>query len=229
MKTLNPLAASDGRSARPGRSRPRRVVVGMTGASGVIYGVRLLEVLGAVDDIETHLVISGSARRTLALETGYSPAAVAKLADVTYRCGDIGAALASGSFRFAGMAVVPCTIKTLSGIASSYADNLIQRAADVALKERRPLMLVVRETPLHLGHLRLMAQVTEMGAIVMPPVPAFYHQPRRIEDVIDHTVNRLLDLLGIELEVDLVPRWPATSDTGSPSESASRSRGLEKG
>ena len=202
----------------------------MTGASGVIHGVRLLEVLGGIDDIETHLVMSGSARRTLALETGYSPAEVAKLADVSYRYGDIGAALASGSFRTAGMAVVPCTIKTLSGIANSYADSLIQRAADVTLKERHPLVLVVRETPLHLGHLRLMAQVTEMGAFVMPPVPAFYHQPRRIEDIVDHTVNRLLDLLGIELEVDLVPRWSGTDDTDSPpGGSASRSRGREEG
>jgi 4-hydroxy-3-polyprenylbenzoate decarboxylase len=131
---------------------------------------------------------------------------------VTYRVGDIGAALASGSFRTDGMVVVPCTVKTLSGIANSYAENLIQRAGDVALKDRRPLVLVVRETPLHLGHLRLMAQVTEMGAIVMPPVPAFYHRPERIEDIVDHTVSRILDLLGIELEEDLVPRWSGGSD-----------------
>jgi|SRR5450755_969605 4-hydroxy-3-polyprenylbenzoate decarboxylase len=184
----------------------------MTGASGVVYGVRLLEVLGCVDDVETHLVISGSARRTLRLETDYTAKQVALLADVTYRVGDIGAALASGSFRTDGMVVVPCTVKTLSGIANSYAENLLQRAADVTLKDRRPLVLVVRETPLHLGHLRLMAQVTEMGAIVMPPVPAFYHRPERIEDIVDHTVSRLLDLLGIELEEDLVPRWSGGSD-----------------
>ena len=184
----------------------------MTGASGVVYGVRLLEVLGDVDDVETHLVISGSARRTLTVETGYTAKQVAMLADVTYRVGDIGAALASGSFRTDGMVVVPCTIKTLSGIANSYAENLLQRAGDVALKDRRPLVLVVRETPLHLGHLRLMTQVTEMGAIVMPPVPAFYHHPERIEDIIDHTVSRLLDLLDIELEEDLVPRWPGGAD-----------------
>jgi flavin prenyltransferase len=184
----------------------------MTGASGVVYGVRLLEVLGCVDDVETHLVISGSARRTLKVETDYTAKQVASLADVTYRVGDIGAALASGSFRTDGMVVVPCTVKTLSGIANSYAENLIQRAGDVALKDRRPLVLVVRETPLHLGHLRLMAQVTEMGAIVMPPVPAFYHRPERIEDIVDHTVSRILDLLGIELEEDLVPRWSGGSD-----------------
>jgi flavin prenyltransferase len=134
---------------------------------------------------------------------------------VTYRVGDIGAALASGSFRTDGMVVVPCTVKTLSGIANSYAENLLQRAADVALKDRRPLVLVVRETPLHLGHLRLMTQVTEMGAIVMPPVPAFYHRPERIEDIVDHTVSRLLDLLGIELEEDLVPRWSGGADLES--------------
>jgi 4-hydroxy-3-polyprenylbenzoate decarboxylase len=184
----------------------------MTGASGVVYGVRLLEVLGDVDDVETHLVISGSARRTLKVETDYTAKQVAMLADVTYRVGDIGAALASGSFRTDGMVVVPCTVKTLSGIANSYAENLLQRAGDVALKDRRPLVLVVRETPLHLGHLRLMTQVTEMGAIVMPPVPAFYHHPERIEDIVDHTVSRLLDLLGIELEEDLVPRWSGGSD-----------------
>lgn len=189
-------------------SRPRRIVVGMTGASGVAYGVRLLEVLRDVDDVETHLVVSGSARRTISLETHYSHKEVAKLADVTYRIGDIGAAIASGSFHTDGMVVVPCTVKTLSGIATSYADNLIQRAADVALKDRRPLVLAVRETPLHLGHLRLMAQVTEMGAIVFPPVPAFYHRPQRIDDIVDQTVNRMLDLLGIELEQDLAARWP---------------------
>jgi 4-hydroxy-3-polyprenylbenzoate decarboxylase len=187
----------------------------MTGASGVVYGVRLLEVLGSVDDVETHLVISGSARRTLKVETDYTAKQVALLADVTYRVGDIGAALASGSFRTDGMVVVPCTVKTLSGIANSYAENLLQRAADVALKDRRPLVLVVRETPLHLGHLRLMTQVTEMGAIVMPPVPAFYHRPERIEDIVDHTVSRLLDLLGIELEEDLVPRWSGGADLES--------------
>jgi 4-hydroxy-3-polyprenylbenzoate decarboxylase len=184
----------------------------MTGASGVAYGVRLLEVLRCVDDVETHLVMSGSARRTLKLETDYTAKQVAMIADVTYRVGDIGAALASGSFRTDGMVVVPCTVKTLSGIANSYAENLLQRAGDVALKDRRPLVLVVRETPLHLGHLRLMAQVTEMGAIVMPPVPAFYHHPERIEDIVDHTVSRLLDLLGIELEEDLVPRWSGGGD-----------------
>ena len=189
-------------------ARARRIVVGMTGASGVTYGVRLLEVLRDVDDVETHLVMSGSARRTISLETNYSHKEVAKLADVTYRIGDIGAAIASGSFHTDGMVVVPCTVKTLSGIATSYADNLIQRAADVALKDRRPLVLAVRETPLHLGHLRLMAQVTEMGAIVFPPVPAFYHLPQRIDQIVDQTVNRMLDLLGIELEEDLAARWP---------------------
>ncbi len=192
--------------------RPRRIVVGMTGASGVVFAVRLLEVLGQVDDVETHLVISGSARRTLTLETDYSAKQVGKLADVTYRIGDIGAAVASGSFRTDGMIVVPCTVKTLSGIANSYGDNLIQRAADVTLKERRPLVLAVRETPLHLGHLRLMTQVTEMGAICMPPVPAFYHRPERLEDVVDHTVSRLLDLFDIELTEDLVPRWEGGAD-----------------
>jgi flavin prenyltransferase len=185
----------------------RRIIVGISGASGVIYGVRLLEVLRTVEDVETHVVVSPAARRTLALETDLPARHVDAIADVVYRPGDIAAAISSGSFRAAGMIVAPCSIKTVAGIATSYSDNLLLRAADVTLKERRPLVLLVRETPLHLGHLRLLVQVAELGAVVMPPMPAFYHRPQTLADVIDQTVNRALDLLSVELDNDLFTRW----------------------
>lgn len=185
----------------------KRIIIGISGSSGIIYGIRFLEVLRDMPEIETHLVMSGAAKRTMALETDYTPAAVEAMADHLYRPKDIAAAISSGSYKTDGMVVAPCSMKTLSGIAHSYADNLLLRAADVTLKDRRTLVLVVREAPLHLGHLRLMAQATEMGAVVMPPVPAFYHRPKTIQDIVDHTVNRVLDLLGIELANDLVERW----------------------
>ncbi len=185
----------------------KRVVVGISGASGVIFGIRLLEVLRGVDDVEVHLVMSNAGKRTIVLETESSVEEVEALADRVYRVGDIAAAVASGSFKTSAMVVVPCSMKTLSGIANSYADNLLIRAAEVALKDRRRLVLVPRETPLHLGHLRLLVRVAEMGAVVMPPVPAFYHRPATVEEIIDQTVNRILDLLDIELEDDLFRRW----------------------
>ena len=185
----------------------KRVVVGISGASGVIFGIRLLEVLRGVDDVEVHLVISNAGKRTIGLETGLSVEEVEALADRVYRVGDIAAAVASGSFKTSAMVVMPCSMKTLSGIANSYADNLLIRAAEVALKDRRRLVLVPRETPLHLGHLRLLVRVAEMGAVVMPPVPAFYHRPETVEEIVDQTVNRILDLLDIELEDDLFKRW----------------------
>ena len=185
----------------------KRVVVGISGASGVIFGIRLLEVLRGVDDVEVHLVISNAGKRTIGLETELSVEEVEALADRVYRVGDIAAAVASGSFKTSAMVVVPCSMKTLSGIANSYADNLLIRAAEVALKDRRRLVLVPRETPLHLGHLRLLVRVAEMGAVVMPPVPAFYHRPETVEEIVDQTVNRILDLLDIELEDDLFKRW----------------------
>jgi flavin prenyltransferase len=189
----------------------KRVIVGISGASGAIYGIRLLQVLGSVDNIETHLVMSSAAKRTLSLETDYSVEQVEELADCVHKSSDIAAAISSGSFRAAGMIIAPCSIKTVSGIASSYSDNLLLRAADVNLKERRPLVLLVRETPLHLGHLRLLVQVAEMGAVVMPPMPAFYHRPTNLQDIVDQTVNRALDVLGIELECDLFRRWNGPS------------------
>ena len=198
----------------------KRIVVGISGASGAVYGIRLLQILRAVPDIETHLVLSPAAKRTIALETDMSVEQVEALAHRTHRVSDIAASISSGSFRATGMIVAPCSMKTVSGIATSYSDNLLLRAADVMLKDRRPLVLLVRETPLHLGHLRLLVQVTEMGAIVMPPVPAFYHRPKSLEEVVDQTVNRALDLLGIELDRDLFARWEGPTIThvqnGSP-------------
>ncbi|MCA6220270.1 UbiX family flavin prenyltransferase [Photorhabdus antumapuensis] len=185
----------------------KRLIVGLTGASGAIYGVRLLQVLQPVEEVETHLVISHSARQTLALETDYSLRDVQALADVVYDNRDIAAAISSGSFKTSGMVILPCSMKTLSGIVHSYTDGLVTRAADVVLKESRKLVLGVRETPLHLGHLRLMTQAAEIGAVIMPPVPAFYHQPQQILDIIDQTVNRVLDQFDIELPHDLFTRW----------------------
>lgn len=185
----------------------KRIVVGISGASGAIYGIRLLEVLQGLADIETHLVLSPAARRTIPLETEFSVEQVEALAFKNYKAADIAASISSGSFRASAMLVAPCSMKTVSGIASSYSDNLLLRAADVMLKDRRPLVLLVRETPLHLGHLRLLVQAAEIGAIIMPPVPAFYHRPTTLEEVIDQTVNRALDLLGVELAQDLFPRW----------------------
>ena len=192
---------------------PRRLIIGMCGASGVIYGIRMLEVLREVPDLETHLVISGPARQTIALETKFKLSEVIALADATYRINDIGAEIASGSYQAHGMVVIPCSIRTLAGVAHCLSENLLLRAADVTLKERRPLILVVRETPLHLGHLRLMVQVTESGGIIMPPMPAFYQGPQSLDDIINQTVNRVLDQLGITLSVDLFPRWPGAGNS----------------
>lgn len=185
----------------------KKIIIGISGASGVIYGIRLLEVLRDVADVETHLVMSSAGRRTIIIETSYSIKDVESLADHLYSVSDIAAAISSGSFKTAGMVIAPCAIKTLSGVVHSYSDNLLLRAADVVLKDRRRLLLLVRETPLHLGHLRLMTQAAELGAIVMPPVPAFYHNPQTIDDIINQTVNRVLDLMEIELEDALFERW----------------------
>ena len=174
-----------------------RLIVAMSGASGQIYGIRLLQILAATPEIETHLVISRAAHITLAHETKFTLAQVEALADVVYRPEDIGAAIASGSFSTLGMVITPCSIKTLSAVAHSYADNLITRAADVQLKEGRPLLLMVRETPLHLGHLRLMTQAAEIGAIIFPPVPALYANSQTIDDMVTYTVGRMLARIGI--------------------------------
>ncbi|BBK44097.1 flavin prenyltransferase UbiX [Allostella vacuolata] len=190
----------------------RRLVVGISGASGIVYGVRLLEVLRDTP-IETHLVMTKSAEVTLAYEMARKVADVHALADVVHRADDMGAAISSGSFRTAGMIVAPCSMRSMSEIATGVTSGLLSRAADVVLKERRRLILLVRETPLHVGHLRTMTQLAEMGAVIMPPVPAFYARPASIEDLVDHTVGRALDLL--DLDHDLVRRWGEDPDDGS--------------
>jgi 4-hydroxy-3-polyprenylbenzoate decarboxylase len=182
-----------------------RLLIGMNGATGVIYGIRLLEVLSNIKNVETHLVISPAGEQTVEIETEYRVKEVKALADHCYDINDIAAPLSSGSFRRDGMIIAPCSMKTLSALAHSFADNLLTRAADVTLKERSKLVLLVRETPLHLGHLRNMVSITEMGGIVMPPLPAFYHKPRNILDIVDHTVGKALDLFNIEH--NLFERW----------------------
>jgi flavin prenyltransferase len=186
------------------------LVVGISGASGAIYGVRMLEVLKAIG-IPAHLVVSKSAAQTLKEEADLSVEAVRELAAATYQIADVGAAISSGSFKTRGMIVIPCSIRTLSDIAYCTTDNLLSRAADVTLKERRRLVLVVREAPLHTGHLRSMLAATENGAIVVPPVPAFYPRPQTVDDIINHTVGRCLDLF--DIDAGLVKRWRSDTNT----------------
>jgi 4-hydroxy-3-polyprenylbenzoate decarboxylase len=181
------------------------LVVGITGASGAIYGIRLLEVLSSINNVETHLIVSEAAEAIIKYETGRRIEDVKELASFSYDIRDIGARIASGSFKTDGMIVAPCTVKTMSAIANSYSENLLIRVGDVTLKERRRLLLLVRETPLHIGHLRNMERLCETGAIIMPPVPAFYHKPQTIEDIVDHTVGKMLDIFGIEHT--LFQRW----------------------
>jgi flavin prenyltransferase len=190
-----------------------RLVVGITGASGTVYGVRLLEALRDLG-VETHLVMTEAARRVAELETGYAVPQIEELADYVYGNKEIAASISSGSFRTEGMIVAPCSIKTLSAIANSYTDSLVARAADVALKERRRLVLVVRETPLHLGHLRLMTAVTECGAVILPPMPAFYHRPQTIADLVDQTVGKVLDQF--DIDHDLYQRWQGGDGGDAP-------------
>ncbi|MEX1147427.1 MAG: UbiX family flavin prenyltransferase [Sphingomonadales bacterium] len=189
-----------------------RLIVGISGASGVIYGVRLLEALRHTD-VETHLVVSRAARITLAHEMDMSLDGVQRLADVVHNPDDIGASLSSGSFRTMGMVVAPCSIRSLSEIAHGVTSTLLTRAADVVLKERRRLVLMLRETPLHRGHIESMLRVTDMGAIVAPPVPAFYARPRSLDEMVDHSVGRVLDLFGIDS--DLVRRWKDNTPAGA--------------
>ena len=189
----------------------QRLIVGISGASGAIYGIRLLEILQKLPEIDTLLIISKAAKRTIVLETDYKVDQVEKLANEVLPDHDIAASVSSGSYKTSGMIVIPCSIKTLSGIANSYADNLLVRAADVVLKEQRKLVLVLRETPLHLGHTQLMTRSIEIGATLLPAMPAFYHRPSTIDDLINQTVNRVLDQFDIELPDDLFERW-----AGSP-------------
>ena len=183
---------------------PQRLIIGISGASGVIYGIRMLELLRDTP-VETHLVISKSAEITVAYETGWKAADVKTLADVVYPAADIGAAISSGSFKTMGMVVAPCSIRSMGEISSGVTSSLLSRAADVVLKERRRLVLMLRETPLHAGHIRSMQAVTEMGAIVAPPVPAFYARPKSIEEMVDQTIGRTLDLF--DIDTDVTKRW----------------------
>jgi 4-hydroxy-3-polyprenylbenzoate decarboxylase len=183
----------------------RRIVVGISGASGAVYGLRTLDLLGGLEDVETHLVMTPAAKVTLAAETDISVESVEERADVVHNSRDIGASIASGSFRTAGMIVAPCSIKSLSAIANSYNADLLVRAADVTLKERRPLVLMVRETPLHAGHLRLCREASEAGAVIFPPVPAFYARPQSIDDIVDHSVVRALEHL--DVTAGTISRW----------------------
>jgi 4-hydroxy-3-polyprenylbenzoate decarboxylase len=185
-------------------AKPRRLIVAITGATGFVYGARALELLRPLD-VETHLVMSKSADLTRSYETALSREALYDLADVVHPAGDIGASIASGSYKTLGMLIAPCSVKTMSEIATGTTTTLVSRAADVVLKERRRLVLMVRETPLHLGHLRTMTALTEMGAIIFPPVPAFYARPESIAQMVDHSVARALDLFDIEIEG--LPRW----------------------
>lgn len=183
----------------------RRLIIGMSGSSGVIYGIRLLEVLRDVKDVETHLVMSPHAKQNIAIETPYNAKVVEQLADVVHSFRDQAAPISSGSFRTAGMIVSPCSIKTLSGIVNSFADSLLVRAADVVLKERRQLVLMPRESPLHLGHCKLLYEAAQLGAVIAPPMPAFYNLPETIDDQINHSIGRALDLF--DVDPGIVRRW----------------------
>jgi flavin prenyltransferase len=185
----------------------RRLVIAITGATGAVYGVRLLQILQQLPGVETHLVISDAAVLTLHEETGLARREVEALAHVVHKTHNVGASIASGSFQTDGMVIAPCSMRTLAAVAHGLSDNLIARAADVALEERRRLVLMVRETPFNLAHLRNMTAVTEMGGIVFPPLPAFYHKPQTIADLVDHTVARVLDLLDVEMDGATAPRW----------------------
>ena len=182
----------------------KQIIVGITGASGVIYGIRFLEVLRELN-IETHLILTGVAKKNILIETKFTVEKVEELAYKVHGIEDLAAPISSGSFKTDGMVIAPCTIKTLSGVAHSYNENLLIRAADVTLKEGRRLIVVVRETPLHMGHLELMYKVAQLGGVILPPIPAFYHFPRRIEDLIDHTIGKILDLM--EIDHSLYKRW----------------------
>lgn len=185
-----------------------RLIIGMAGASGLIYGIRMLEVLKDLKNVETHLVMSATAKMNAAIETDWDIAGIEALADVVHSIRDVAATIASGSFKTDGMVVAPCSMKTLSAITHSYADNLLVRAADVVLKEQRRLVLMPRETPLHVGHCKLMYEAAQLGAIIAPPMPALYNRPETIDDIINHSVGRVLDLFGID--PGIVKRWAGT-------------------
>jgi 4-hydroxy-3-polyprenylbenzoate decarboxylase len=184
---------------------PKRIIIGMSGASGVIYGIRMLEILKTIGGVETHLVMSHYARMNIEIETTHTPQEVEALADVVHSDGNQAASISSGSFKTDGMVIAPCSMKTLSAVVNSYADSLLARAAGVTLKEQRRLVLMPREVPLHVGHCKLMYEAAQLGAVIAPPMPAFYNQPQTIDDLIDHSVGRVLDLFG--LDAGVLKRW----------------------
>jgi 4-hydroxy-3-polyprenylbenzoate decarboxylase len=201
----------------------KRLIIGISGASGVIYGIRMLEVLEAMTDVETHLIMSRFARLNIEIETPHTPQYVESLADEVHNFGNQAASISSGSFRTDGMVIAPCSMKTLSAIAHSAADNLLARAADVVLKERRTLVLMPREAPLHVGHCKLLYEAAQLGAVIAPPMPAFYNHPETIDDIVNHSVGRVLDLFG--LDAGILKRWEGPSDRPKPlSEAAPRKR-----
>ncbi len=187
----------------------RRLIVGISGASGALYGVRILEVLRTTPDIESHLVLTDTAKFNIRYETERDPEGVTQLAHYVHDINDLAAPISSGSFKTAGMVIAPCSVKTASGLANSYSANLLLRAADVCLKERRPLVLLFRETPLHLGHLEILNKIARMGGIILPPIPGFYHHPKTVDDIVNHSVGKALDLL--DIEHDLFRRWEGAS------------------
>jgi len=186
-----------------------KLIIGISGASGIVYGVRLLEILSKIEGVETHLVISQAGELNIKYETDWRVEDIKAMADFCYDVRNLGAPLSSGSFKTDGMIIAPCSIKTMSALANSYTENLLIRAGDVTLKEQRKLVLLVRETPLHIGHLRNMERLAQMGATILPPMPAFYYRPKTIQDIIDHTVGKVLDIFGIEHE--LFARWQGIS------------------
>ena len=208
MNVSNPVAKQAGSYLNPSKERfcpiSQRIIIGITGASGAIYGIKTLMLLKA-RGVETHLIITEAGKKSIEIETDYKAGDIAAMADVVYDDRDVAAAPASGSFLTSGMVVAPCTIKTLSAIANSYSANLLTRASDVTLKEKRKLVLMVRETPLHKGHLSLMSRAADMGALILPPMPSFYHHPETIDDIVSQTVGKIFDFLGVAH--DLFPRW----------------------
>lgn len=195
-------------------NKKKRLIVGISGATGAIYGVRMLEILAKIEDIETHLVLTKAGRMTIQVETPFAVKDVEAMANVVHDINNVGASISSGSFRTEGMVIAPCSMKSMGGIAHSLGGDLLVRAADVVLKERKKLVLVVRETPLHLGHLEAMATLTRMGAMIFPPVPAFYHRPKTLNDVINQTVTRILDQF--DIDVELFQRWDDTGMSRHP-------------
>jgi 4-hydroxy-3-polyprenylbenzoate decarboxylase len=195
-------------------NKKRRLIIGISGATGAIYGVRMLEILSKIEDIETHLVLSKAGKMTIQVETPYSVKNVEGLADVVHDINNVGASISSGSFRTEGMVIAPCSMKSMGAIAHSLGADLLVRSADVVLKERKKLVLVVRETPLHLGHLESMAALARIGAVIFPPVPAFYHRPKTLDDVINQTVTRILDQF--DIDVTLFHRWDDEGMTRHP-------------